>query len=305
MILYIYKNNLFLYIHIMKLLIYGYNGWIGSQFIDQCKKEKIEYYCGTIHCENTIELMDEIETINPTHIVSFIGRTHGDKFTTIDYLEQPGKLDINIRDNLFSPLSLAILCKDRNIHYTYLGTGCIFEYDEQHTLNQNLFTEQSLPNFKGSSYSTVKGYTDQLMHLFENSVLNLRIRMPIVSCENPRNFITKIVNYEKVCSIQNSMTVLDEFIPIFLDMIKNNRTGTYNCTNPGTIEHNEILQMYKEIVNPEFTWKNFTIEEQDKILLGKRSNNHLDTSKIKQIYPHLKDIKISVRECLHKMILRK
>jgi 3,5-epimerase/4-reductase len=288
----------------MKLLIYGYNGWIGSQFIDQCKKETLDYYPGNIHCENTKELIDEIESIKPSHIVSFIGRTHGDNFTTIDYLEQPGKLDINIRDNLFSPLSLAIICKEMNIHYTYLGTGCIFEYDEQHTLNENFFIEESLPNFKGSSYSTVKGYTDQLMHLFENSVLNLRIRMPIVSWDHPRNFITKIVNYEKVCSIQNSMTVLDDFIPIFLDMIKNSRTGTYNCTNPGTIEHNEILQIYKEIVNPEFTWKNFTQEEQDKILLGKRSNNHLDTSKIIEIYPHLKDIKISVRECLCRMILR-
>jgi hypothetical protein len=35
------------------------------------------------------------------------------------------------------------------------------------------------------------------MHLYENSVLNLRIRMPITGEENPRNFITKIINYKK------------------------------------------------------------------------------------------------------------
>ena len=48
------------------------------------------------------------------------------------------------------------------------------------------------------------------MSLFKN-VLNLRIRMPITGEPNARNFITKITNYEKICSIKNSMTVLPEF----------------------------------------------------------------------------------------------
>jgi hypothetical protein len=43
--------------------------------------------------------------------------------------------------------------------------------------------------------SIVKGYTDELMKLFEDNVLNLRIRMPIISKHEPRNFITKNWNY--------------------------------------------------------------------------------------------------------------
>ena len=38
--------------------------------------------------------------------------------------------------------------------------------------------------------------------------------------------------------------------------------------------------MYKEIVDHTFTWKNMTIQEQDKLLLSKRSNNSLDTTKL-------------------------
>ena len=34
------------------------------------------------------------------------------------------------------------------------------------------------------------------------------------------------------------MTVIDDFLPIFYDMLKNKKTGTYNCVNPGVIEHN-------------------------------------------------------------------
>ena len=239
----------------MKILICGGNGWIGSQvveYLNLCNDnndDNIEY----ILCQSRVdELEKEIDEIKPTHILSLIGRTHGkigDKvFSTIDYLEEPGKLVENIRDNLFSPVLLAIICNKKNIHLTYLGTGCIFEYTD---LNDS-FDENSLPNFFGSSYSVVKGFTDRLMHMFDN-VLNLRIRMPINSSDSSRNFITKITSYEKICSISNSITVLPELIPIAIDMMRNNHSGTINLTNPGTISHNEILEMYKEIVDNDFT----------------------------------------------------
>ena len=191
-----------------------------------------------------------------------------------------------------------------NIHYTYLGTGCIFEYDENHPYGEEIngFKENSLPNFYGSSYSIVKGFTDRLLKNFGNNVLNLRIRMPINSDNNPRNFITKITNYEKICSIPNSMTCLPDFFPIILDLITKNNTGTYNLTNPGLISHNDILEMYKEIVDNDFKWNNFSMEDQNNILAGKRSNNYLDTGKIEELYPDLLNIKDSVKNILKNYI---
>lgn len=287
-----------------KILVYGSKGWIGNQFIQILKKNHIFYTEGCSRVDNEIELSKEIQNADPTHVVSFIGRTHGkidDKiYTTIDYLEQEGKLVENMRDNLFSPLLLCDICSKNNIHFTYLGTGCIFKFDEEHPFGkeENGFNEKSKPNFFGSSYSIVKGYTDRLMHLYEDKVLNLRIRMPITGEKNGRNFITKIVNYEKICSVPNSMTVLPELLPYVLDMMKNKITGTINLTNPGLISHNEILQMYKEIVNNNFTWKNFSQEEQRKILAADRSNNYLDTTKLETLYPKIKNIRNSIRECL-------
>jgi len=288
----------------MKIIVYGGNGWIGKQFVDILKNTDIDFICGKSRTDNNEQLIKEIEEFMPTHIVSFIGRTHGkidDKiYTTIDYLEQEGKLFENVRDNLYSPLLLAQLCKEKKIHYTYLGTGCIFKFDEEHPFGkeENGFDEDSLPNFFGSSYSIVKGFTDRLMHMYENNVLNLRIRMPITGEKNGRNFITKIVNYEKVCSVPNSMSVLPELLPFVLDMMKNNHTGTINLTNPGLVSHNEILEMYKEIVDPFFTWKNFSQQEQRAILAADRSNNYLNTGKLEKLYPEIKNIKDSVRECL-------
>ena len=290
----------------MNILVYGSKGWIGSQFVEILKNYNLDFIKGKARCNDKEALIEEIKQIKPTHVVSFIGRTHGcigdKKYTTIDYLEQEGKLVENVRDNLYSPIMLAMLSKEYNFHYTYLGTGCIFKFDEMHPfgMEENGFNESSLPNFFGSSYSIVKGFTDQLMHMFEDNVLNLRIRMPITGSMNPRNFITKITTYEKICSIPNSMTVLPELLPLALDMMKNSMTGTVNLTNPGLISHNEILTMFTEIVDSEFTWKNFTAEEQRKILASDRSNNFLDTTKLETMYPQVKNIKESVREMLHR-----
>ena len=218
----------------MHILIYGSKGWIGKQFVDYLSKQNVKYTVGVERCENIKNLKAEITGINPTNVISFIGRTHGrigeKVYTTIDYLEQKGKVKENVRDNLFSPMVLSHICKLNNIHYAYLGTGCIFKFDKEHPYEMEIngFTEESEPNFFGSGYSTVKGFTDQLMSFYQDSVLNLRIRMPITGGKSPRNFITKITTYEKICSIKNSMTVLPEMMPIIFDMMKNKTTGTMN-----------------------------------------------------------------------------
>lgn len=285
----------------MKFLVYGSKGWIGTQFMKMVSDNDV--LVGESRLNDIEGVKRELSDKQPTHVFCFIGRTHGkieEKiYTTIDYLEQEGKIVDNIRDNLFSPIILAKLCADMNIHLTYLGTGCIFKFDDEHPFGEekNGFTEESKPNFFGSGYSVVKGFTDQMMALFPN-VLNLRIRMPITGIPNPRNFITKIATYEKICSIKNSMTVLPELLPMALELAKINHTGTLNLTNPGLISHNEILEMYKEIVDPEFEWKNFSVEEQAKILAADRSNNFLDTSKLETLFPNVKNIKDSVREML-------
>jgi 3,5-epimerase/4-reductase len=111
---------------------------------------------------------------------------------------------------------------------------------------------------------------------------------------HPRNFITKITTYEKICSIPNSMTVLEDMIPIMIQLATQQTTGTVNLTNPGTISHNEILELYKQHVDPAFTWKNFTIEEQAQILLSERSNNELDTARLRFLCPTVPSIRDSI-----------
>ncbi len=283
----------------IKLLIFGSKGWIGNQFIDYLKLNDtdIDYLETDVRADNEEEVEKIILHYNPTNIISFIGRTYGNGINSIDYLEQRGMLKYNVRDNLFAPMVLANLSNKYNIHYIYLGTGCIF--NQTNPLDKS-YKEEDKADFFGSSYSTVKGFTDRLMRMYPNT-LNLRIRMPIVDYKHPRNFITKITEYYKITSMPNSMTILKDFYPIMVDLIKRKEVGTLNLVNPNVITHNEILEMYKEIIDPTFKWENFTIEEQNQVLKSERSNNQMDTAKLISLYPTVPDIKTGVRNCLLEM----
>ncbi len=277
-----------------KILIYGSQGWIGSMMSDTLKARGHKVIVGTARVDDFHGLFKEVRKVSPDRVFSSTGRTHGkvgDRvYSTIDYLELPDKLAENVRDNLRGPLTLAQVCASKKIPLAYIGTGCIFQYDEEHPMpglefgseGPSAFTEASKPNFFGSGYSTVKGHTDLLMRNLEDFVLNCRIRMPITGDRNSRNFITKITKYEKICSIPNSMTVLPQILPIIAHMMELGTTGTFNLTNPGYITHNCILDRYKETVDPTFEYKNFSLEEQAEILLSGRSNNTLSTQKLQK-----------------------
>lgn len=283
----------------MKWLVFGLKGWLGSyvgKILTDMNEEVVE---AVSRADDEGAVEQELLSIKPDRVISLIGRTYGPGFNTIDYLEQKGKLVENVKDNLYGPFVLAMLCTKHGIHVTSMGTGCVFSASEEDYGDG--YTEEDKPDFFGSSYSTVRGFSDRIMHFFENSVLNVRIRMPLHFDINSRNFITKITTYKKICNRLNSMTSIPNLFPIMINMAKNKVTGTINLTNPGVIDHNKILTMYKEIVDPNFTWENFTYEEQRLILLSDRSNNKLNTNKLQQLYPNVLPIEEAVKEILYEM----
>ncbi|MDX1373881.1 MAG: NAD-dependent epimerase/dehydratase family protein, partial [Nitrososphaeraceae archaeon] len=248
--------------------------------------------------ENRQDVEDEIKQIQPSFIINAAGKTGK---PNVDWCESHKQE--TIRANIIGALNLADTAFQNNIHMINLGTGCIYEYDSSHPVYSGKgYTEADPPNFHGSFYSHTKVMLDDLLQTYPN-VLNLRLRMPISDDLSPRNFITKISRYEKIINIPNSMTVLHDLLPLIPEMAKRRLTGTYNFTNPGTISHNEVLDLYKQYINPSFRYKNFTIEEQNKILSARRSNNELDVSKLLQEFhdiPHIQQSMIQVFKRMQK-----
>lgn len=88
-------------------------------------------------------------------------------------------------------------------------------------------------------------------------------------------------------------------------MAEANLTGVYNFTNPGAISHNEVLTLFKKHVRPDFTWKNFTVEEQAKVIKAGRSNCELDTTKFiaacDKLGLKIPEIHVAYEECFIRM----
>ncbi|GMH02554.1 hypothetical protein Nepgr_004393 [Nepenthes gracilis] len=274
----------------LKFLIYGRTGWIGGLLGKLCEKQGIPYEYGRGCLENRSLLFADIQNIRPTHVFNAAGVTGR---PNVDWCESH-KTE-TIRANVAGTLTLADVCREHRLLLMNFATGCIFEYDAGHPEGSGIgFKEEDKPNFTGSFYSKTKAMVEELLKEYDN-VCTLRVRMPISSdLNNPRNLITKISRYSKVVNIPNSMIVLDELLPISIEMAKRNLRGIWNFTNPGVVSHNEILEMYENYMDPNFKWVNFTLEEQAKVIVAPHSNNEMDASKLKREFPDLLPIKESL-----------
>jgi len=279
------------------ILIYGGNGWIGGKVVKLLENgEGVKLIIGKARLEDCKAVLEELMECNPSHVICAAGLTGR---PNVDWCESH-KVE-TLRINTIYTSVLADICHSRGIHLTYFGTGCIYEYDETHPTHSGIgFTEEEKPNFDKSFYSRSKTLTEKILKEYDN-VLILRIRMPLSDELHPRNFITKITKYEKVVNIPNSMTILHDLLPVSVDMCLSSKTGVYNFTNPGTASHNEILDLYKKYIDPEFVYQNFSLEEQSKILKAGRSNNELDSSKLLIEYPYIEPIQVSIRKLFERM----
>jgi 3,5-epimerase/4-reductase len=141
------------------------------------------------------------------------------------------------------------------------------------------FKETDNPNFGGSFYSYTKIRVEDILKHYPDTLI-LRVRMPVSDDLHPRSFVTKIKNYAKVVNVPNSHTILHDLLPMIVALAEHKETGVFNFTNPGAMSHNEVLEMYRDIVDPSYTWQNFSLEEQSKVIKADRSNCELDPGKL-------------------------
>lgn len=295
----------------MRIVLFGSNGWIGKQLIPFLINH--ELICIEERIISNKQIQNILDKQKPERVFMTLGRTYlpshrkPDNFKeggitgTIDDLEHPSALPINMNDNLYIPILIAEECKKRNIHCTYFGTGCIYEYTTEQKTDE--FTETDEPNYTGSAYSIIKSYTDRLMQsLYSENVLTLRIRMPISKDNHPRNFISKLLKYKTIVSIPNSMSVLSELLPIAVQLSERGVTGLLNFVNPGAFTHRELLEMVSEIYKIPLSCQITENPEAIRsLLIARRSNNCLSTKRLETLVPEIMPIRDSLRKLLQEM----
>lgn len=258
----------------MRFLVYGHGGWIGGMMASLIETMGHEAIASAARMEDYVSLSQELQRVVPDRVLNCAGITGR---PNVDWCEDHKGQTVLV--NVCGTLNLAQACEREGIHLTNFASGCIYAGGLEAP-----FAEDAEPNFEGSTYSLTKVLVDKCIKRCYPRVCQLRLRMPISDALDERSFITKITRYAKVVDMPNSMSVLSDLLPLALDLAVRGRTGTFNLVNPGVISHNQILQLYRDIVDPSFTWENFTVEEQSEILKAPRSNCAISSAKLEGMY---------------------
>lgn len=167
-----------------------------------------------------------------------------------------------------------------------------------------ILQETDEPNYKKTFYVHTRLVIEDLLKSYPNC-LNLRPNNPTTSLNTPKSLISKLVNFKKIVAIPTSISVMDDLWPLIIPMCEKGLTGTFNFTNPGVIDNNQIMLLYKKHVDPEKTWDLASDEEVKQLLAVGRPFSELDVSKLKSHFPELPDIHTAVENMMIRIAQRK
>ncbi len=108
--------------------------------------------------------------------------------------------------------------------------------------------------------------------------------------------MTKWLVYDHFISDMNTMTIIEDMMPVVTDMANRRISGTYNVANRGVMSPLEIAQMLKEEVNREMVIKPTTLEEVNRNLVETRCTTVLSTAKLETVGYRLPDVRESMRQ---------
>ena len=253
----------------MRILIIG-NGWIGNKCLQAW--DDAEMYDGRIQSiEDAVKVLGDY---NPEVVLNAAGVTGK---PNVDWCET--HVRETVEGNTLLPFYIAEACKKVGVYLLHIGSGCVFYGESNHA--DGMWRPDDFANPQ-AVYSRAKYAGDLLLENYENVGI-ARIRMPIDSEPGPRNIIDKLVSYEKIIDVENSVTVIDDMIEVFRKLLERKIAGNFHVVNSGTVKHKEIIDLYKKYVDP--TLEKEWISEEELVSLGlatkKRSNNFLDSSNLR------------------------
>jgi dTDP-D-glucose 4,6-dehydratase len=267
-----------------KAIVFG-AGYLGTRIA-----KKFNCELTNLNPLNLEALSAFLDKEKPNIVINAIGKTGR---PNIDWCEENKQL--TIESNVIAAANLCIECSKRDIYFVHLGSGCIYYGDN----NGKGFSEEDEPNFYGPQfYAKSKILAEKILKEFPSLII--RLRMPIDEEPNKRNLIDKLLKYNKLINIQNSVTIIPDMLDSLNILIQKRKTGIYNIVNPGTISAAEIMEMYKQLIDSSHNFEILSLEELDSLTKGKRSNCVLNTEKLKSEGINLPEIHNAVRTCLLK-----
>ena len=285
----------------MKIALLGSTGYVGSEFAK------------LIHTTPGIDLIpihrSEHNILDPCELKTAFQKSNVD--AVINCAGYTGKPNVDacetdkaacLAGNAVLPGSLATACHELDLPFGHVSSGCI--YTGKKTDGRG-FNEEDEPNFcfrtnNCSFYSGTKALGEEVLADAERCWI-WRLRLPFSNVDSPRNYLSKLMRYDRLLDVENSLSNLTEMVRGCVDCITRALPfGTYNLTNPGSVTTRDVVQLIREseLVDREFHF--FESEEEFMQMPGraKRSNCLLDSGKAINAGLKLTPVTDSIRSSL-------
>lgn len=271
----------------MKYVILGKTGYIAQAIIKELANRNIKHvtlskqqvdYTNYRVFENFLSRSDlfdgHISEINVINCAGYIGKPN------VDACED--KIEETMLGNVMLPKMLMELSTSQEFKFTHISSGCIYNgYDKRYT--EDCPSDFDFSN--GSMYSGTKNFAEKIIRDISDLHYIFRLRIPFDHYKSPRNYITKMLSYNKLLDAENSMSNRQDFAKAVIDLLELRVPyGTYNITNPGSMSTSQVVELIKEHIAPDREYKFFKdLDQFYKHARAPRSNCVLDTSKIENL----------------------
>jgi len=237
--------------------------------VDMVRREFLDY-------TRPEKLMEYLEKGKPDYLINAAG------YTGVPNVEA---CETNWQDcyfwNVLVPVRIAKVCKELEIPFINIGSGCIYDSQEK------IYSEYDMPNF--GIFSNRSSFYSKCKHLCEEKLedypaYTFRIRIPYDDSYTSKNYLYKLLKYDNLISMKNSITslnLLNEFTNFFINLEKKPEYGVYNVVNNGVIRGQDVIELLREAGLENKNWKILGYDEIN--FRVNRSNCMLSPMKIESL----------------------
>jgi len=283
-------------------VLIGGSGYVGQAFQEVLGKRDISYYNLTRKVINYYDPQALIEALRAEKPIAVINAAGYTGKPNVDACEDDKASCL--LGNAVLPGIIRDVCETLDIPWGHVSSGCIYTGSRADGTG---FQEEDLPNFNfrsnnSSFYSGTKALGEEVLSGAAKNYI-WRLRIPFDERNNPRNYLSKLLNYEWLLDAENSISQRFEFVEACVDSFeKEIPYGTYNVTNPGTTTARDITAIMKNygLITKELK---FFESEEDFMLRAvrtPRSNCTMSSEKLAKVGIQLTEVNESIEKaCLN------
>ena len=286
------------------IVLLGGNGYVGTAFQQHLADSHQKFAVvsrRTVDYSSRRQLSEYLKSTKPEFLINAAGYTGRPNVDACELRKSEC-----LSGNAVLPGVIREVCSDLKIPWGHVSSGCIYTGARA---DGSGFTEEDPPNFSFrqdncSFYSGSKALGEEVLQGAQQCYI-WRLRIPFNHIECDRNYIAKMMRYDRLLNATNSLSQLDEFVRACVAChTQEVEFGIYNLTNPGAVETKDVVDMIRQHGLSDRLFSFFETEDEFMRTVAKtpRSNCVLDSSKAVSAGLPLSPVETALEQAMLKWI---